>query len=229
MDRKITALTVQKRNPNRVNVYLDGEFSFGLSRIVAAWLQLGQSLSPEKITSLQAQDENEVAYQKALRYLDYKPRTNKEIERKLRDKGFSDEVIRYVAQRLRSSGLVEDAVFARSWIESRTASRPRSRRSLALELRRKGVADEVIQDAMEVAEQDDLLAYQAAIRYAPRLSELEWCEFRNRLGNFLGRRGFSYGTIAQVVRKVWSESRSASVSTEYPNDEEVNDVWPGTQ
>ncbi|HOG79782.1 MAG TPA: hypothetical protein PK454_08510, partial [Anaerolineaceae bacterium] len=66
MDQKITALKVQKRNPNRVNVYLDGDFAFGLARVVAAWLQIGQILTPEKITSLQAQDTHEVAYQKAL-------------------------------------------------------------------------------------------------------------------------------------------------------------------
>ena len=49
MDQKITALKAQKRNPNRINVYLDGIFAFGLARVVAAWLQVGQTLSDEKI------------------------------------------------------------------------------------------------------------------------------------------------------------------------------------
>ena len=54
--RKITAIEVQKRRPNRVNIHLDGEFAFGLARIVAAWLRVGQELSEEKIEELQAKN-----------------------------------------------------------------------------------------------------------------------------------------------------------------------------
>ena len=57
--KKITALQVQKRNPNRVNIHLDGEFAFGVARIVAAWLRIGQELSEEKIGQLQAEDGRE--------------------------------------------------------------------------------------------------------------------------------------------------------------------------
>ena len=63
MTKKVTALKLQKRNKNRVNVYLDGEFAFGLARIVAAWLSTGQELTEEKIAELQAQDNVEVALQ----------------------------------------------------------------------------------------------------------------------------------------------------------------------
>ena len=69
MNHTITALTLQKRNRERVNVYLDGEYAFGLARIVAAWLVVGQELSDEKITQLRIEDEREVAYQRALRLI----------------------------------------------------------------------------------------------------------------------------------------------------------------
>ncbi|PIZ25955.1 MAG: hypothetical protein COY47_03135, partial [Chloroflexi bacterium CG_4_10_14_0_8_um_filter_57_5] len=62
----ITAIKPQKKNPRRVNVYLDGEFAFGLSKLIAAWLKVGQTLPEEKIASLQAEDERETVYQKAL-------------------------------------------------------------------------------------------------------------------------------------------------------------------
>ncbi len=71
MVRKITALTHQKRNHRRVNVFLDGEFAFGLANIVAAWLKVGIDLSEEKITELLAADEREVLYQRALHLLSY--------------------------------------------------------------------------------------------------------------------------------------------------------------
>src|SRR5210317_1123984 len=70
--KKITALTIQKRNPNRVNVHLDGEFAFGLARITAAWLRVGQELTPEKIALLKEEDAAEVALQRAFRFLSYR-------------------------------------------------------------------------------------------------------------------------------------------------------------
>ena len=69
MGRKVTALKAQKRNSQRINVYLDDEFAFGLSRYAATWLQIGQELSPEKIKELQDIDAQEVAYQRALNLL----------------------------------------------------------------------------------------------------------------------------------------------------------------
>jgi hypothetical protein len=62
MERKITAIAIQKRNRERVNIYLDGEYAFGLARIVAAWLQVGQFLSEEKIVDLQSEDGQESVY-----------------------------------------------------------------------------------------------------------------------------------------------------------------------
>ena len=77
--RKITAIVVQKRSPNRVNIYLDGEFAFGLARIVAAWLRTGQELSEEKIEQLQAEESRERAFQQALLFLSYRSRSEAEI------------------------------------------------------------------------------------------------------------------------------------------------------
>ena len=69
MSKTITAIKVQKKNQDRVNIYLDGEFAFGLARIVAAWLRVGQELEDSKIDQLQAEDEHEKAYQRALNLL----------------------------------------------------------------------------------------------------------------------------------------------------------------
>ena len=205
MDQKITALKAQKRNPNRINVYLDGIFAFGLARVVAAWLQVGQTLSEEKIDSLQNEDTLEVAYQKSLHLLGYRPRTENEVRRKLTEKGFSGEVIDSVSERLKSSGLIEDRQFAKIWVENRAAFRPRSHRLMAIELRQKGVTDDAIQEALDSSVDDTALAYEAAVRYSRRLSGLEWGEFRERIYAYLRRRGFSYGTITAAVQRLWSE------------------------
>ncbi len=198
-------MKVQKRNPERVNIYLDGEFAFGLARIVAAWLQIGQELDDPKIAALQSQDAQEVAYQKALVLIGYRPRAEAEIRRKLLDNGFEDGVIDRTLEKLRSAGLVDDTGFARAWVDNRSEFRPRSYRALAMELRQKGVGEEEISEALKDAASENELAYKAARQYARRLENQEWDGFRSKLSGFLGRRGFSYGIIAPVVRQVWQE------------------------
>lgn len=223
MDRKITALKVQKRNPNRINIYLDDIFAFGLARIVAAWLQVGQILSEERIIQLQQQDSEEAAYQKAMRLLSDRMRSQSEIEEKLARQGFSQQEISGVIQRLVKSGLLGDEQFASDWVENRATFRPRSRRILTMELRQKGVSEEVVQRTLAGIADESTLAYQAARRYARRLDPADWQNFRKRLTAYLGRRGFSYETVAPIVKRVWDELQPANENQKFGENEELND------
>jgi regulatory protein len=202
--RKITAIVVQKRSPNRVNIHLDGEFAFGLSRIVAAWLKVGQELSEEKIEQLLAADTRERAFQQAMLFLSYRARSESEIRRNLRKHEIPEAVIDQAIERLRQDGLANDKEFASAWVENRTTFRPRSRRLMALELHQKGLEEEAIQSAMENVD-DEASAYEAAQKRAARFKGMEWNDFRKKLSEFLARRGFSYSVIAPMVTRVWNE------------------------
>ncbi|HSM72827.1 MAG TPA: RecX family transcriptional regulator, partial [Anaerolineales bacterium] len=202
--KKITAIVSQKKNPNRVNIHLDGEFAFGLARITAAWLRTGQELEEEKIEQLQAEDAKERALQLALRFLSYRARSESEIRRNLKKHKIPDVVIEETLGRLRRDGLVDDGQFAQAWVENRSTFRPRSRRMLAVELRQKGLDDEAIQSALQDVD-DEALAYEAAQKRAPRFKDLEWIEFRKKLTGFLARRGFPYPVAAETVSRIWSE------------------------
>lgn len=205
--RTITAITPQTRNRQRVNIFLDGEFAFGLSRIVAAWLQVGQTLSEEKIAELQAADECEVAYQRALKLLSYRPRTQAEVRQHLHSHGASEAVIESVVQRLKENGLLDDAHFAALWVENRRELRPRSRRFLAYELRQHGVSAPIIESAL--AEVDEAqLAEQAARRKMRKLNLNSWPEFKAALYRYLKQRGFQYDTIQETVARLWVEQQS---------------------
>ncbi|MFC1995994.1 RecX family transcriptional regulator [Chloroflexota bacterium] len=204
MDRKITALKAQKRNSQRINVHLDGEFAFGLSRYAAAWLQVGQELSSEKIKELQEIDAQEIAYQRALNFISYRPRAEAEVRKNLKKHDTPDEVILDVLDRLRQSGLVDDAAFAQTWVENRSTFRPRGRRALATELRQKGVGSETIDETLCDLDEDDL-AYQAALKQSRKYEGLDWHDFRKKMSAFLARRGFSYGVAKPVIEQVWSE------------------------
>jgi len=204
---KITALVVQKRNPNRVNIYLDGEYAFGLALIVAAWLKVGLELDEEKIKRLQVEDARERAIQQAMLFLSYRPRSESEIRQNLRKHEYSDEVIDRTLERLRQDGLANDDQFARAWVENRSTFRPRSRRLMAMELRLKGLDQEAVSSAVETVD-DAALAYEAAQKRVPRFKDLEWIEFRKKLSGFLTRRGFSYAVIAPLVTRIWNETHT---------------------
>ena len=214
--RKITALEVQKKNPNRVNIHLDGEFAFGLARITAAWLKVGDTLNDEKIAELQANDARERALQQALLFLSYRVRSEKEIRQNLLKHEFSEEVIETTLEKLRENNLANDNEFARAWVENRNTFRPRSRRALTMELRQKGLDEETVQAAVSDVD-EQALAYESAQKRVNRLKGLEWGDFRKKMSEYLARRGFPYSVIAPVVTRIWNEAHAEE--THYEDEE----------
>jgi regulatory protein len=204
MLQKVTALKYQQKNRQRVNVYLDGQYAFGLQASIAVGLRVGQALSPEEIAQLQNRDLAEVAYERALGFLDYRPRSHAEVEAYLARRRASPVVTQTVIARLAAAGLVDDDAFARYWVENRESFRPRGRRSLRFELHRKGVPDAVVESATREIDETES-AYRAAQDRAQRLSSLDYPIFRRRLGGFLQRRGFDYEVVKETVDRLWRE------------------------
>lgn len=204
---KITALTRQKRNPDRVNVYLDGTFAFGLAAITAVSLRVGQSLTQAEIESLQGSDLEEKAKNVAIRFIEYRPRSVAETRQHLQKKEYPEEVIERVVDRLEAVELLNDAAFARYWVEQRETFKPRSKIALQQELRQKGIERGLIETA--VAAVDELAAAtQAAEAKARRWHQLPEQEFTKKLGGFLQRRGFGYEIVREVTEALWAELNS---------------------
>lgn len=217
----ITALRFQKRNKNRVNVYLDGQFAFGLAAIKAARLRVGQTLSDGDVARLQKQDEVERAYERALNFLSYRPRSEAEVRRNLRKKNLEDEVIETVVERLTRAGLLNDREFARYWVENRLQFKPRGARALRHELMEKGVSASIIAEALEDLD-EEVAARKVAEARARRLAHLEPSDFRRKLGAYLARRGFSYAVIEPLVEKMLEKAR-CEASSEI--ESEGRDKW----
>jgi regulatory protein len=110
--------------------------------------------------------------------------------------------------RLEELGLVDDMEFAQFWQDNRQAFSPRSSSLTRLELRRKGVAEEVISQVVTPAS-DGEGAYRAALGKARRLPVSDYQSFRRRLGEYLRRRGFSYGVINNTVQQLWQEMKGS--------------------
>jgi len=204
MGGRITALRAQKRDKEQVNVYLDGEYAFSLKAIVAARLRVGRSLSDEEIDALMWEDSFQKAYDQALDFLSYRPRSRAEVLRYLRRKEVPPRVSEEVIRRLTAAGLVDDVSFARYWLENRESFNPRSPRVLRYELRQKGLDSETISQVLEGLD-EERSAYRAAAKRAGRWAHLDWESFRRKAGSFLKRRGFSYQVIESVLNRLWEE------------------------
>lgn len=201
---EITAIKLQKRNHQRVNIYLNDEFAFGLARIVASWLQVGQKISEEKIAALLAEDEIECAYQRALKLFDYRDRSEREVRQKLADHDIDNGTIEAVIQRLTKGEIINDKRFAEQWIANRTEFRPRSQRALRYELKQKGVSEGIISNALGMVD-DEKACYDAAHKQWRKYKGLEWSEFRKRMVAFLARRGFRYQIANQTTERIFEE------------------------
>ncbi len=204
MAGQITALKFQKKNKERVNVYLDGRYAFSLAATLAASLKRGQILSQEEMERLLAEDVFHKAYERALRFLSYRPRSQVEVRRYLQGKQVPPAVEERVVARLTGAGLLDDLAFARYWVENREKFKPRSLSALRYELRTKGLSDEVIVLALEDLDEEES-AYTVALKRARRLSHLDYPTFRSKAAPYLRRRGFPYEVINTTVKRAWQE------------------------
>jgi regulatory protein len=204
MAGKVTALKQQKGNQNRTSIYLDGRFAFGVPAIVAAALKPGQYLTDAEIDALQERGLTEAAYDRTLGYLTHRPRSRGEISGYLHKQGLSDAQIEAVCARLERAGLIDDAEFARFWVENRERFRPRGPGALRYELRSKGIGEGVIEEALESVDPSSS-AYHAAGNKARQLSHLDRSTFNRKLVEYLARRGFGYDVAREAADRHWTE------------------------
>jgi regulatory protein len=167
-------------------------------------IKVGQELSDEKVAKIRQAAVFQECVNAALHFLSYRPRSEMEVRKKLQKRGFVIEVVDKVIDKLKKQKIVDDIAFAKFWTENRRSFRPKSRAMLKLELRRKGIENQIVEK--ETLNLDDNIgAYEAASKLAWKLKSLEQHEFYRRLTGHLRRRGFDYDVIKEVVGKLWSE------------------------
>ena len=203
-----------ERKRGRVSVFIDGEPVLELSAKLAAerGIRLGRTVTSEELAELAEADARRRAMDTAVRMLSYGPRSVHELRDRLKRKSFEPEIITATVGRLKELGYVDDEAFARSWTETRQSSRPRSARLLASELRLKGIAPQVANEATS-AISDDEAAYEAASGRLRSLRGLQYKTFRERLGRFLTSRGFDYGVARETIERCWEELGGAPDGT----------------
>lgn len=199
----ITAIEPQAHHPGRVSLFVDGEFAMGIAAevVLAAGLRVGQPVTAEQLQALARAEEVRRARESAFRLLAYRARSRAELEERLRRKGHPADVVEEVLDGLARSGFVDDAEFSQSWVRARTGSRPMGTRRIAAELRRKGVAREVIEEALAAVDPELELDLALAIcrKKVDQMRGEDPRALRRKVAAALQRRGFPWETCARVL------------------------------
>lgn len=160
-------------------------------------------------------DPETVARTVLLRMLTAAPRTRAELAESLRKREVPDDIAERVLDRFTEVGLIDDAAYADAWVQSRHAGRGLARRALAHELRRRGVEESTVQEAVERLDPDDELAAARALveRKLPGTRRLDHDRRVRRLVGMLARKGHSPGTAMRVVEDaIASEAEEATTN-----------------
>lgn len=198
----ITALTAQVKDPNRVNVFIDGDFACGLALEVAATLQVGRQITQAELEQLDKRDEIHRGRERVLRLLARRPYSSAEISRYLRRHQYDDEAIKNIIDDLTDVKLIDDDAFATYWVEQRETFRPRSRLALLQELGQKGIERDIVTEALSDLDEAEA-ARRVAQKQAGRWRGLPEPDWRTRMTRYLLRHGYPYDLVKDVVTELW--------------------------
>ncbi len=199
----VTAVVQQKRNPEKQNIFIDGTFAFALTMQDVRYFKLKEGaviaqetydFIQENLIYIQAQDT-------VLHYLGYKMRTETELRRKLETKEFAPDVIARVMEFLKKYGYCNDRKYAESYVKERLRLQPRSAYLLKMELKQKGISEQI---AQEVLAESNLDETADAVRWIVKKTKgnLQLDEKqKKKLYGFLQRKGYHWDIIEEALRK----------------------------
>lgn len=214
---KITSVEPQKKNTRRFNIYLDGQFAFGADEdlVVEQRLVVGKQLDNSELEVILFETEVGKLMERMYRLFSIRQRSEKEIRDYLRNLSFkrgvkdrdeiSELVIERLIEKLKQKGMIDDAQFARDWVNARRKSKHKGKIALKAELFHKGVDREIIEAVISHQSSDiseEQIAEQALERKVKTWKDLEPLEFKKKAYDFLLRRGFEYSVVYEVVAKL---------------------------
>ena len=209
----ITSIERKRGRRGRVEVYVDGVLRFDITRdaVSKRTLRPGRPIADDEIAALIAEDAKRTALDTAVAMLARRPRSERELRRRLTQRKCDPALVNETIDLLRNRRLIDDAEFARSWAASRDRASPRGRLLIAAELRAHGVEQAVAADAVAPIDENEA-AYRVAQKRLRSLEGLDDRTFRDRLCAHLQRRGFAWDTVRTTVQQCLVDRRVTSES-----------------
>ena len=199
----ITKIEVQKKNKQRANLYLDGEFYCGLSCeiVVKNRLKEGSEVNTSFVDSLKNDAEKDIALSKTLNFISKSQKTQKQIKDYLTKKGFEDTIINYALQKLEEYNFVNDEEYAKNFVKYKTKSS--GKRKILMELKQRGVCEDLAKNSVESFSKDEENIYSVAEKYL-KLKERDF-KTKQKAFRFLLSKGYESENILACLNKFFKE------------------------
>lgn len=212
---KISSIEPQKRRRGRFNIYVDGQFSFALDENLLAknMLAAGKSLTANEIERLIKENEAGKLFDNSLRFLSYRPRSEKEVKDFLVKKIARSENIKFnealqspmiaqIIKRLKKESFLNDEEFAHWWVKARTSFQPKGPYLIKRELAGKGIDKEIIEKAISKIKNQTELGRNVIEKKIKTWKKLTNLELKNKIYQHLARRGFDSAAIKEVIAQI---------------------------
>jgi regulatory protein len=194
----------QQKDKNRVNIYLDGKFGFGidLDNFVILKLKIGQELNDVELQEILKAGEFQKTLDKVLRWATVRPRSIKEVKDYFKIKKVPESLWDDLIAKLIDFGLLNDEEFAKWWVESRQEFSPKSKRVLIQELKLKGITSDIISKVLESTDLDE----ETTAKNFLKKRELHWKAIpketrQQKMLIFLVGKGFSFDLAQKAVKE----------------------------
>lgn len=197
---KITAMKQGLKNPNRVNIYVNGNFEFSLeiAQVVELGIKSGSIITNNELMKYRWASEFGKLYQRALEWVLIRPRSKKEmrdyLNRKVYEKQLDKDYVDMVMRRLEERKYLDDLKFANWWTENRFVKKGISQKRLRMELVKKGIERKMIEEVLSRRD-DEEEARKMIIKKRKKYDD-------DRLMAYLSRQGFAYDLVYKLVKEV---------------------------
>ncbi|MDX2129328.1 MAG: regulatory protein RecX [Chloroherpetonaceae bacterium] len=201
----ISSVEAQKKIPNRISIFLDGQFAFSLSIDLTFELGLrkGRRISHNELKLFQSRCEADETKAKAYALLSRRPHSRRELMQKLRLKGFPADVIDEVISEFSKKQLLLDEEVAEQWVESKLRSKNIGPSKIKAFLYKKGITKEIIEKTLNDKDlQEDEKCFKAAKAKWKSMKETDRKKKEIKLGRFLQGQGFSWDSVRKAIKAV---------------------------
>ncbi|QQS20056.1 RecX family transcriptional regulator [Candidatus Saccharibacteria bacterium] len=197
----VTAIKAQVKREGRYSIFVDGKYAFSLSSeaLLSAGYVTGQELSQTELIEAKRQSQVDKAYVLTLAYVARRMRSEGELRDYFRRKGYDDEFGRTVLPKLKRLGLVDDAEFARRWVENRRLLKATSTKKLRLELSQKKVSSDIVKQVLDDDETDERQILRSLVEKKRKISRYQDDQ---KLMMYLARQGFNYQDIKSALQGI---------------------------
>jgi len=204
---KITKLEIQKNNKEKINVHIDGKYSFSVTSNTALDYKLKENMdiSEAVIEEIKEKDLPKLAVLHAINILSYASKTEQELKIKLKQKGYDEHAIEYAIEKIKKYGYIDDESYVESFIKNKAIPNGWGEQKILVALIKKGIDKDIIRDKLNNLYSDEEKIeniMEIAEKQLRKIKDTDKNKRKQKLYRYLLSKGYSYDLISSTINKL---------------------------